>query len=290
MDTNKIRLLEVVPVYHRLHKRFYNDSQAVIGKSASAHWQEFSRRFVVRKIGGEKFYRAGYGFGASDSKGFINSICSYIGNYFSLAFLKSPGLRHDVNQAKWLVKRMDLVFSQDAFRQVCTLNFLNRYSNLITEPRKILIIGDGHGILTALLKARFPSARFILIDLGSVLFFQSYYLSKAFPGASQIIADEAATDGSEVFTFCPAECLDAMPEGNIDLAINIASMQEMDPEIIASYFDIMRSHATRLFYCCNRLEKRIGQKNIRGLKMMCTMWMRVARGINGFSGLLQVLM
>ena len=251
-----------VPVYYRIYQRFYSDSKAVIDKSASAHWQDFSRYFTVRNLGGERFQHSGYGFGASGTSGFINRVFSWVGNIFQLANLNFQGLRQDVNEAKRLVKKMGLVFSQDAFRQVCTLNFLNRRL-LISKPRLILIIGDGHGILTALLHARFPSARFILVDLGSVLFFQSYHLHKAFPDASQVIADETSLDGSEVFTFCPADRLDAIPPDNIDLAINIASMQEMDLETIASYFNILRNRATGLFYCCNRLEKRIGQKNIR---------------------------
>ena len=44
----------------------------------------------------------------------------------------------------------------------------------------------------------------------------------------------------------------------IDLAINIASMQEMDPPIIDAYFDDLRAVAEQkkvIFYCCNREEK-----------------------------------
>jgi hypothetical protein len=46
----------------------------------------------------------------------------------------------------------------------------------------------------------------------------------------------------------------------LDLVINIASMQEMDPPVIDSYFEDLRtvSAAKRLhFYCCNREEKRL---------------------------------
>ena len=126
-----------------------------------------------------------------------------------------------------------------------------------------MIIGDGHGILSALLHTRFPSARIVLVDLGSVLFFQSYHLHKAFPDASQVIADEAPTGVESTFTFCPADLLEALPKGSIDLAVNVASMQEMDPAITARYFELLRERATRNFYCCNRIEKRIGGNIIR---------------------------
>jgi hypothetical protein len=46
----------------------------------------------------------------------------------------------------------------------------------------------------------------------------------------------------------------------IDMVINIASMQEMDPPIVSSYFDNIRALSRvrkLLFYCCNRQEKKL---------------------------------
>ena len=41
----------------------------------------------------------------------------------------------------------------------------------------------------------------------------------------------------------------------VDLAVNVASMQEMKPETVKEYFRLLRAHGTRWFYCCNRVEK-----------------------------------
>ncbi len=44
----------------------------------------------------------------------------------------------------------------------------------------------------------------------------------------------------------------------VDLALNIVSMQEMDPPVIEAYFDDLRAIAARrevVFYCCNREKK-----------------------------------
>ena len=43
----------------------------------------------------------------------------------------------------------------------------------------------------------------------------------------------------------------------ISLAINIASMQEMDPPVINDYFDLVRAAPGQrtAFHCCNRIEK-----------------------------------
>jgi hypothetical protein len=246
-------------VYNRLYQRFYSNGNAVIDSSASSHWQECARHFEVRSIDEDHFDLAGYGFGLSGSWSFPARVISWAGNTLHMAYLGLPGLRQNVRGAKGVVQRMGLVFSQDAFRQVCTLNLLVRQMQTTQNPERILIIGDGHGILSALLHTCYPSARIFLADLGSVLFFQSYHLHKAFPDAQQILTDED-TDGNDsaVFNFCPADRLDTLPQERLDLAINVASMQEMDPSVISRYFTLLRQHNTQLFYCCNRLDKRLG--------------------------------
>ena len=51
------------------------------------------------------------------------------------------------------------------------------------------------------------------------------------------------------------EFLNGLP---ISLFINIASMQEMNLEVIQHYFQYMRSSLEiPYFYCCNRLEKKL---------------------------------
>ena len=44
------------------------------------------------------------------------------------------------------------------------------------------------------------------------------------------------------------------------IAVNIVSMQEMDPPVIAEYFRLLRGNkaARMAFYCCNKLYKRLG--------------------------------
>lgn len=246
---------ETTALYERLFRRFYADGNVHHDESASSHWREFAEKFTVRKTAGSNFELVGYGFGGSGNTSFFARLSALVGNMLHLATLRLPNLQEDVRGAKVVVKRMGLVFSQDAFRQVCTLNLLDRHLGRQAQNR-ILVIGDGHGILSALLHARYPSAQIYLADLGSVLFFQAYHLYKAYPEASQALTDENS-GGAAVFNFCPADRLETLPTGSFDLAINIASMQEMDPVVTANYFSLLRQHRTRLFYCCNRLEKRL---------------------------------
>jgi hypothetical protein len=60
-----------------------------------------------------------------------------------------------------------------------------------------------------------------------------------------------------VYNFCSVDDLNSLDGIEFDLAINIASMQEMDMKIINGYFDLLRKAKTNAFYCCNRLEKRM---------------------------------
>ena len=47
------------------------------------------------------------------------------------------------------------------------------------------------------------------------------------------------------------------PDIEIDITINIASMQEMNAPTVKAYFAFLRSHlkSQNYFYCCNRREK-----------------------------------
>ena len=245
-------------VHYRLYNRYYSNDTAIVEKVASSHWKECARHFKVRPIDKDDFKLAGYGFGSNAYGSLFARLFAWAGNAIHLSYLGLPGLRQDVRMAKRVIQSMGLAFSQDAFRQVCTLNLLVRKMETMQDPHRILIIGDGHGILAALLHSRYPNSRIFLADLGSVLFFQAYHLHKAFPGAPQVLIDEDLDNhDNAVFSLCPADRVDMLPQDELDLAINLASMQEMDPAVTANYFALLRQRKTRLFYCCNRLEKHL---------------------------------
>jgi hypothetical protein len=245
---------ESAAVHHRLFRRFYRNGKAIEAESASSHWQLFSKNFSAQADGND-LELVGSGFGESGNLGAVARVSALVGNSLHLACLAMPDLRQDVVDARATVERMGLVFSQDAFRQACTLNLLASHLGSVA-PERILVIGDGHGILSALLHVRYPNARIFLADLGPVLLFQAHHLYRAFPDVAQAITDENAA-GTATFNFCPADRLDTLPPESLDLAINVASMQEMDPAVTASYFAVLRQHDTSLFYCCNRVEKRM---------------------------------
>ena len=243
----------------QLYKQFYHQhTGAVDTGQASSHWKQFSKNFQIKINADESIQTIkGYGFGGSDDNRFLARVTSVIGNAVLLSRLNYPGLSKEIRKAKKTVLSMGLSFSQDAFRQACTKYLLEKETGRQNIPVKnILIIGDGHGILAALMSEQYPDAKIFLIDLGATLFFQAYYLGKKFTSKQHTLLGYSNNNNAcPGFFYCPAEQLENFPFKEIDLAINVASMQEMSLDIVANYFKILRERKTKLFYCCNRLEK-----------------------------------
>ncbi len=248
-------------VLERIHREFYDQGRAKASAVASSHWSAFAARFAVGPELSSRTKARGYGFGDCDQGGPAARILSRISTTVHHAFAPIRGLSHDIRTGRAVTRRMGLIFSQDAFRQTCTLQLLKQFADART--REILIIGDGYGVLAALLAESFPESRITLIDLGAVLFFQVLSLSRAFPDRKVALSGYGSknigVEATASFRFIPAESLSGQAPSfaGIDLAVNIASMQEMNPDSIAMYFNLLRRNNTELFYSCNRLEKKL---------------------------------
>ena len=159
-------------------------------------------------------------------------------------------------------KRMGLDLTFTVFRQVCSLELLQRNlpAELNSPHINILVIGDGIGVLSALLKAVFPMSTIVMVDIGKTLFYQAYHVQKAYPQGRHKLASDAPHPEDPDFAYCPTERLDDLENYRFDIAINIASMQEMTPETIERYFRFLRSNLneSNLFYCFNREHKTLG--------------------------------
>ena len=159
-----------------------------------------------------------------------------------------------------LTKRMGLAFNYACFRQICSLALI-RDTMRVEGKLKAIIIGDGYGFLASLIKERYPNSLILLVDLGKILLFQAYYCGKAHPTRSHyLLTNSQELNQNKLqhdFIYCPAEHLKMVDSLSFDLAINIASMQEMNQETIEQYFSYLRGHLRQdnLFYCCNREEK-----------------------------------
>lgn len=156
-------------------------------------------------------------------------------------------------------KHININPTMDVFRYVCTVSLLQRHipRSLNHGDLRFLMIGDGHGVLAALIKTFFPRAKMVMVDLGRTLLFQAYYCQKARPTLDHVLIGQSDQIEDADFLYCPAERVEELATLKFDVAINIASMQEMNTEIVASYFSFMRRQMNKsnLFYCCNRESK-----------------------------------
>ena len=148
----------------------------------------------------------------------------------------------------------------DAFRQMCSAALIKEHWTQPDESRRlsIIIVGDGLGVLSGFVKKLYPESTIVLVDIGKTLLFQAFHLHKAYPGCHHLLAGNDGSDDSVDFLYCPSERMNELnEEWRFDIAVNVASMQEMAVETVAHYFTYLRSHMRQrnLFYCCNREKK-----------------------------------
>ena len=232
----------------------------------SSHWKYFSEKFNVQlDDGGNVISLKGVGFGDMAEVSIISKILAYIGHISY--FLRLP-YKRDLYQlilkSFKICSLMGVYFSFDCFKQVCSLSLIKRnlLKNMENKRLTFLVIGDGYGFLSALIKSTFPNSSIVLVDLGKTLLFQTYYCQKVHPNCSHHgINQKTIVDRNNFekydFIYCPTEFLDEISTFKYDITVNIASMQEMNILTINRYFDFIRkcSNVDNLFYCCNREQK-----------------------------------
>jgi hypothetical protein len=130
--------------------------------------------------------------------------------------------------------------------------------------------------MSTLLLASKSASRVVLVNLTKTLLVDLWYLklwmgSEKFETSVDLIVDEAGlaraleSPPSEAGGRMQVIAIEAsnhqlMQSCPIDIVINIASMQEMNPPVVTAYFDDMRAIAHErdvLFYCFNRQEKKL---------------------------------
>ena len=152
----------------------------------------------------------------------------------------------------------------DVIRHIFTLNLLNKY-NLIDN--KICVIGDGKSnFIGGLLLSKINNIKIFSINLSEVLI-HDYLLIRS----GNLIDDENIqvvknkkdlNKKNKKLFLIDASNSDFLINNNINLFVNIASMQEMRNDIIENYFRIIKSNNS-FFYCCNReLKKLVGGEEL----------------------------
>ena len=144
----------------------------------------------------------------------------------------------------------------------------------------VLEIGAGYGGLARLVRRASPGVVSLLIDLPQRLNLQAYYLTRSFPDARVVAADDPARVGEALgggadFVLLPPWGIDSVPDGAVDLVVNTHSMQEMRPDQVSFYVGHVARVCRGHFYCVNRYEKQIGAAVVRHPREALSGWTTV---------------
>lgn len=232
-----------------LYERHFLTSQ--VSGSTSSHWRKYGDQ--IRVVREEKAYRVnGVGFGEYPEPSLLRHIFSFPSRIFVARMIAGTNPRI-VAEAARIAATRKRIFSFDLARMVRTVDFLGKHVGL--EGKRIAIIGDGYGTLGSLIKGVCPRATIFQVNLGKVLFFDALFSGLALPQLGHRLVNQRLDAGAD-FNYVEAERVSEVGLEGIDVFLNIASMQEMDLDVIHGYLDIMRGQQSPpLFYCCNREEK-----------------------------------
>lgn len=147
---------------------------------------------------------------------------------------------------------------------MCTFNFLERHLDF-SSINTVCVIGDGQANFVSPLLATDTFPKLISVNLPEVLLSDLELLSKSLISETSIVVSTTPQDLSRALhdptvklILVPASCSTILSQQPIDLFVNIVSFGEMNNNIIADYFSIIKSSVTGAYlYCCNRLTKRL---------------------------------
>jgi len=233
-----------------------------VERGASTHWLEMHQAFE---------YRAGRLDGLKGFGGFIprSSLLRRVGHrlmqrpYRQMAKSFPEFLQWDAMAGK-LAKTQRKIYDLDMLRQAITLACLRDFlPGCLAPGSTLLVIGDGFGTLSSLALMAEPRLRVILVNLTKTLLADLIFIQRGLSGVTVALPTtvesmrSAIADGEASVIAVRADDYRFIREAKIDLAVNIASMQEMNPSVIKEYFAALRDSAggEPFFYCCNREEK-----------------------------------
>lgn len=251
-------------ILNKLYSKYYKTAEK--SSVTISHWAKCGSRCLVRKSG-DRFIVEGFGFGTFIRPNFLRFIKYCIPLFLSRSLLNSYVSNNDIKIKGWeVIKKQNRLCMFDEVKQIIICDLLDKHE-MLKQSKTIVVIGDGYGFMTCLLRLLVPQAKIICVNLGKILFFDFLHVSKVFPGTKMFLVEEKDDVDKAIehypIVFLEAEKYEILFNKSLDLFINVASMGEMNTDVIRTYFDIFRSSTgKRFFYSCNRVEKTLSDGTV----------------------------
>ncbi len=248
-------------------------SSSILDATASSHWDGKEAKGRKYKLAEDPFNFANAfdNFSVIGPVGAISAKTSFpfklihwlLQIPFRLMGRKLNGFRKIDRLASSIAARQGRAYDGDLMRHALTLALFNTHLDMEKDLRLVAVIGDGFANMSSLLLGFAPDCRVILVNLSKTLLLDLVFIRKAFP-EENIALVQNADDMSEALASQNNRIIAVQADNTalllnvpVTMGINILSMIEMEPQVTAAYFNILRSCPTEktVFYCANHLEK-----------------------------------
>ncbi|MBI2585074.1 MAG: putative sugar O-methyltransferase [Rhodospirillales bacterium] len=155
-----------------------------------------------------------------------------------------------IGNPEWVIEREGLPY---------TISFLNKYLDYayccpfidFDSIRTVVELGPGSGRQAEVLKKFHPHLTLYLFDIPPQLYVCEQYLKKVFPDATVGYRKTRALDrlpeaDGRIYLFSNAK-FPLLGDRRIDLFWNAASLQEMEPDVVANYLSFVNGFADAVF-------------------------------------------
>ena len=168
-----------------------------------------------------------------------------------------PSFYHCDREAKSITTKQNRHYDLDVLRQTLSVSLLQKtIPATLTSSSMACVIGDGFASMTSLLLATQSAGCVVLVNLTKTLLVDLWYLKlwlgdEDFDAHVNLVTDSTSLEKIKkkwaskpkigfvlAFEALNQNLLKACP---VDYAINIVSMQEMDPPVAAKYFNDLRT-------------------------------------------------
>lgn len=127
----------------------------------------------------------------------------------------------------------------------------------LADGGTVIEIGAGWGGFAYQMRSKFPSLRYIIIDLPHTMLFSAVYLGNTFPNARLAMHgdpdfDKTLASGDFDFAFVPHYAADRYKYPAAKVGVNIASFQEMTAAQVSGYASLLSRNQCAAIYSLNR--------------------------------------